>query len=421
LAVSGQLRLAGYVEASHGCAHPVPSLPRTGRLTTAARAWSVRTPWWPTWLSRRARCPPHHLRDPDFLNGPHHAVRVVGAVHGAFPPSPSTSPPRSSTSCGTATCGRLCPASGCSSPCRLRVGQRTMCSPGWTRANRGRRDRGRGRPASFRHRATPSLMPFTPWTTAADVRALLDLVSYCDLVGNVDPVHFAIRLLVPPGFPAALVRRPRRPARPYDTTVSAGPGVAGPAPRSRPERAIAAIAVGGRDDGPAVRPTRRARPWTRHCRRRGRTGRAVACHRQPAAFSTGTGRQTTATEAVVLLRRTDRRTIPRPARRHGVAGRRELRTMAPRQARPPRTPADEAWRGHPTGPRVDDFPDPMTSAPGSFDVTFSREQLDLHLRTRLSGRDDGPGRRSWCRVAGSYGATSPDRRTPGGWRRRRPL
>ena len=28
---------------------------------------------------------------------------------------------------------------------------------------------------------------------------LLDLVSYCDLVGNVDPVHFAIRLLVPPG------------------------------------------------------------------------------------------------------------------------------------------------------------------------------------------------------------------------------
>jgi hypothetical protein len=45
----------------------------------------------------------------------------------------------------------------------------------------------------------PSLMPFTPWTTADDVRALLDLISSCDLVGNVDPVHFAIRLLVPPG------------------------------------------------------------------------------------------------------------------------------------------------------------------------------------------------------------------------------
>jgi hypothetical protein len=42
-------------------------------------------------------------------------------------------------------------------------------------------------------------MPFTPWTTATDIRDLLDLVSYCDLVGNVDPVHFAIRLLVPPG------------------------------------------------------------------------------------------------------------------------------------------------------------------------------------------------------------------------------
>jgi hypothetical protein len=45
----------------------------------------------------------------------------------------------------------------------------------------------------------PSLLPFTPWTSGADVLDLLDLVARCDLVGNVDPVQFAIRLLVPPG------------------------------------------------------------------------------------------------------------------------------------------------------------------------------------------------------------------------------
>ncbi|HZU78339.1 MAG TPA: CUAEP/CCAEP-tail radical SAM protein, partial [Acidimicrobiales bacterium] len=45
----------------------------------------------------------------------------------------------------------------------------------------------------------PSLLPFTPWTTADDVWALLDLIAASDLVGNVDPVHYAIRLLVPPG------------------------------------------------------------------------------------------------------------------------------------------------------------------------------------------------------------------------------
>jgi len=45
----------------------------------------------------------------------------------------------------------------------------------------------------------PSLLPFTPWTRPEDVFDLLDLVARCDLVGNVDPVQYAIRLLVPPG------------------------------------------------------------------------------------------------------------------------------------------------------------------------------------------------------------------------------
>jgi hypothetical protein len=45
----------------------------------------------------------------------------------------------------------------------------------------------------------PSLLPFTPWTRARDVFDLLDFVARCDLVGNIDAVQFAIRLLVPPG------------------------------------------------------------------------------------------------------------------------------------------------------------------------------------------------------------------------------
>jgi hypothetical protein len=45
----------------------------------------------------------------------------------------------------------------------------------------------------------PSLMPFTPWTTVAHVQQLLDFVAEHDLVGNVDPVHYTIRLLLPRG------------------------------------------------------------------------------------------------------------------------------------------------------------------------------------------------------------------------------
>jgi hypothetical protein len=42
-------------------------------------------------------------------------------------------------------------------------------------------------------------MPFTPWTTSDDVVELLDFVAEHDLVGNVDPVQYTIRLLLPEG------------------------------------------------------------------------------------------------------------------------------------------------------------------------------------------------------------------------------
>ena len=45
----------------------------------------------------------------------------------------------------------------------------------------------------------PSLLPFTPWTTLDGVLDLLDFVADHDLVGNVDPVQYTIRLLLPEG------------------------------------------------------------------------------------------------------------------------------------------------------------------------------------------------------------------------------
>ncbi len=85
LAVAGELRLAGYVEASHGCAHrcrhcPVPVV-YDGRTRLVGEDAVVADVGQLVGLGAR------HITfgDPDFLNGPHHAVRVVGAVHGAFP------------------------------------------------------------------------------------------------------------------------------------------------------------------------------------------------------------------------------------------------------------------------------------------------------------------------------------------------
>ncbi len=45
----------------------------------------------------------------------------------------------------------------------------------------------------------PSLLPFTPWTTANDLVELADFVAENDLAANIDPVQWSIRLLIPPG------------------------------------------------------------------------------------------------------------------------------------------------------------------------------------------------------------------------------
>jgi putative YphP/YqiW family bacilliredoxin len=45
----------------------------------------------------------------------------------------------------------------------------------------------------------PSFVTFTPWTTLEDYERLLDFVLEHDWIPEVDPVQFAIRLLIPPG------------------------------------------------------------------------------------------------------------------------------------------------------------------------------------------------------------------------------
>jgi hypothetical protein len=52
----------------------------------------------------------------------------------------------------------------------------------------------------------PSFLPFTPWTTRTDVVELLEFVAANDLIDNVDPVQYTIRLLLPQG--SLLLERP---------------------------------------------------------------------------------------------------------------------------------------------------------------------------------------------------------------------
>lgn len=62
----------------------------------------------------------------------------------------------------------------------------------------------------------PSLVPFTPWETLASYNMLLDTLVARQLVDQIEPVHLSIRLLIPPG--SALLESASM--KPYLTTLN---------------------------------------------------------------------------------------------------------------------------------------------------------------------------------------------------------
>jgi radical SAM superfamily enzyme YgiQ (UPF0313 family) len=200
LAAGGVERLAGYVEASHGCAHrcrhcPVPVV-YDGRTRIVAHEALVAD------VAQLVAAGARHvtLGDPDFLNGPHHARRVLAALHDAFPDLTFDVTVKVEHVLGhrefwpeAAAAGVIFAVSAFESASDTVLGL----------LDKGHRVEDELEAVAVMRAAgiepRPSLLPFTPWSTADDVLDLLDLVARCDLVGNVDPVQYAIRLLVPPG------------------------------------------------------------------------------------------------------------------------------------------------------------------------------------------------------------------------------
>jgi radical SAM superfamily enzyme YgiQ (UPF0313 family) len=196
----GQHRLAGYVEASHGCAHrcrhcPVPVV-YDGRSRLVGEDAVLAD------VSQLVGMGARHITvgDPDFLNGPHHAMRVIDAVHGAFPDLTFDVTVKVEHILRHEA---LWPRLG-SAGCVFAVSAFESASDHiLEQLDKGHRAAQEADAVALLRAAgiepRPSLLPFTPWTEPADVFALLDLVARCDLLGNVDPVQYAIRLLVPPG------------------------------------------------------------------------------------------------------------------------------------------------------------------------------------------------------------------------------
>ncbi len=196
----GQLGLVGHVEASRGCKHrclhcPIPPV-YGGRFFVVDEDVVLAD------VRQLVEAGATHVTfgDPDFLNGPRHALRVARAVHAAFPDL---------TFDFTAKVEHLLrhrddlpelAALGCifvvSAVESLSDEVLRRLDKGHTRAD-VMAALAIVRQAGIALR--PTWVPFTPWTTLADYREILDFVEREGLGDHVDPVQYSIRLLVPPG------------------------------------------------------------------------------------------------------------------------------------------------------------------------------------------------------------------------------
>jgi radical SAM superfamily enzyme YgiQ (UPF0313 family) len=200
LALDGEERLVGYVEATHGCRHrcrhcPLPAV-YDGALRVVARDAVLAD------VEQLAAAGARHITfgDPDFLNGPTHSLRVVRAMRERFPDLSFDCTVKVEHLLRHADVWPELAASGC---LFVVTAIETLNDDILARLDKGHTAAQAAAAVELLRthgiEPRPTFLPFTPWTALDDLVELLDFVARHDLVGNVDPVQYSLRLLLPEG------------------------------------------------------------------------------------------------------------------------------------------------------------------------------------------------------------------------------
>ncbi|HYT88210.1 MAG TPA: radical SAM protein, partial [Gemmataceae bacterium] len=138
--------------------------------------------------------------DPDFLNGPGHALGVVRAMHAEFPDLTFDITTKVEhilkrgailPELGKLGCLFLISAVESVSDTVLAILEKNHTKADIEQALKLVRAAGIA--------PRPTWVAFTPWTTLGDYLDMLAFIEANDMIDNVDPVQYTIRLLVPPG------------------------------------------------------------------------------------------------------------------------------------------------------------------------------------------------------------------------------
>ena len=197
LRAGGEARPAGYTEASRGCKHMCrhcPVVPVYGGRFRVVQADVVMED-----VRRQVGAGARHISfgDPDFFNGPGHAMRLVRAVHAEFPDLTFDVTIKVEHLLAHARHLGTLADSGC---LFVTTAVESADDQMLARLDKGhtRADfvRAAGLAGAAGLTLSPTFIPFTPWTTAAGYLDLLRLLAELGLVANTAPVQLAMRLLV---------------------------------------------------------------------------------------------------------------------------------------------------------------------------------------------------------------------------------
>src|ERR1700693_1588837 len=197
---TGETRTVGYTEASRGCKHlcrHCPIVPvYNGAFRVVERDVVLED------IRQQVSAGAQHITfgDPDFFNGPAHALSIVEAMHREFPHlSYDVTIKIEHLRKHDAHLATL-RDTGClfviSAVESVDDAVLQKFDKGHTRADF------LAVVARFRELGMtllPTFVPFTPWTSLAGYNDLLDVIGEHDLCENVAPIQLAIRLLIPAG------------------------------------------------------------------------------------------------------------------------------------------------------------------------------------------------------------------------------
>jgi Radical SAM superfamily len=196
----GGFKVAGYTEASRGCKHlcrHCPIVPVYNGVFRIVQREVVLED-----IRQQVDAGAEHITfgDPDFFNGPAHALAIVEAMHREFPRLSYDVTIKIEHLLRHAQSLRALRDTGClfvtSAVESIDDSILERLAKGHTRADF------LAVAARFRESGLilqPTFVPFTPWTSLSGYRHLLALLADQDLIENVAPIQLGIRLLIPAG------------------------------------------------------------------------------------------------------------------------------------------------------------------------------------------------------------------------------